>query len=396
MNETVDSSRRRVLAAGAGAIAFAGLGSLAPQVFAKPKNPLPDFAAWKDEQALIVHSATTLETRRGREGTSGITPNHELYVRNNLPAPEEAIIQDRDGWEVAIKGVKNPRTLTVAELKTLGVETVAAVLQCSGNGRAFFDHKASGTQWQVGAAGNVLWSGVPLRAVIDALGGLAGGAKFITSTGGEALPEGLDPKSLIVERSVPLAAQEHALLAWEMNGEPIPLVHGGPLRLVVPGYYGVNNIKYVKQVAFTEEQTGAKIQSSGYRIRSVGEKGSPDQPSMWEMSVKSWVTSPLRDVARGKVQISGVAFGGARALAGVEVSIDGGRTWRKARLVGPDMGQFAWRTFVLDSDLPAGTHSLASRATDNEGNVQPEHFPENERGYGHNGWHRHAVEVTVA
>lgn len=396
MSETIDSGRRRVLAAGAGAMAIAGLGGVAPQVFATSNNPLPGFASWKDPQALIAHSATTLETKRGRVGTSGITPNHELFVRNNLPAPEETITKDRDGWEVSIQGVKHPRTLAVAELKTLGVETVATVLQCSGNGRAFFDHKASGTQWEVGAAGNVLWSGVPLRAVVDALGGLANGVNFITSTGGEVLPEGLDPKTLIVERSVPLAAQKHALLAWEMNGEPIPLAHGGPLRLVVPGYYGVNNIKYVKQVAFTEKQTDAAIQTSGYRMRPVGEKGAPSQQSMWEMSVKSWVTNPLRDMGIGRAQISGVAFGGARALAGVEVSIDGGQTWRKARLVGPDMGQFAWRTFVLDTDLPAGTHSIASRATDSEGNVQPEHFPENERGYGHNGWRRHAVQVTAA
>ena len=95
----------------------------------------------------------------------------------------------------------------------------------------------------------------------------------------------------MVERSIPLKALDQALLAWDMNDEPMPLAHGGPLRMVVPGYFGVNNVKYVDRVAFTEGQSDAKIQASGYRIRPIGEKGAPDQPSMWEMPVKSWVTA---------------------------------------------------------------------------------------------------------
>jgi DMSO/TMAO reductase YedYZ molybdopterin-dependent catalytic subunit len=118
--------------------------------------------------------------------------------------------------------------MTLGELRRLGIETVATVLQCSGNGRAFFDHEASGTQWAVGAAGNVLWSGVPVRAVVEELGGIADGRRFMTSTGGETIPEGIDPKTVMVERSVPVAAMDNAILAWEMNGEWIPLAHGGP------------------------------------------------------------------------------------------------------------------------------------------------------------------------
>ena len=102
------------------------------------------------------------------------------------------------------------------------------VLQCSGNGRAFFPSKPSGTPWTVGAAGCVVWSGVPVRDVVKALGGVADGMVYMTGTGGEVLPAGLDPKTVIVERSVPLAALEDALLAWEMNGEPVSLAHGGP------------------------------------------------------------------------------------------------------------------------------------------------------------------------
>jgi DMSO/TMAO reductase YedYZ molybdopterin-dependent catalytic subunit len=396
MTEIIDSRRRRLLMGSAGAVAAVGLAGVNPRAFAAEEKPFPNYVAWKERDALIFHSAQTFETQRGAVGVSVITPTKELFVRNNLPAPDESIIADRDAWELAVQGTKNARTLTVAELKTLGVETVASVLQCSGNGRAFFDHKASGTPWTVGAAGCVLWTGVPVRRVIEALGGLDKSAKFMTGTGGESLPQGLDPKSLMVERSVPLAALENALLAWEINGEPLPLAHGGPLRLVVPGYYGVNNIKYIRQLAFTEQETDAKIQTSGYRVRPVGEKGAPDQLSMWEMNVKSWVTSPLQQAKTGRTLIQGVAFGGAQAVKGVEVSVDGGKSWQKARFVGPDLGQFAWRPFVLEAELKPGTYLVASRATDSKGNAQPENFPENERGYAHNGWRRHAVEITVA
>ncbi len=178
-------------------------------------------------------------------------------------------------------------------------------------------------------------------------------------------------------------------------GEPLPLAHGGPLRLVIPGFYGVNNIKYVKQVAFTAEQTDAKIQASGYRIRPVGQHGAPDQPSMWEMNVKSWITQPLQQAKAGRVRIQGVAFGGARAVKGVEVSLDGGDHWQMAPFVGPDLGRFAWRPFVLIVDLKPGSYTLASRAIDVEGAYQPQERLDNERGYGHNGWEDHAVKLRV-
>jgi sulfite oxidase len=163
-----------------------------------------------------------------------------------------------------------------------------------------------------------------------------------------------------------------------------------------PGYYGINNIKYVKRVALTEAETDATIQASGYRLRSVGVDGAPDQPTMWDMKVKSWVTNPLMDAASGKVQIHGVAFGGINALESVEVSTDGGQIWQPARFVGPDLGRYAWRPFVLAAELAPGTYAITSRATDSEGNVQEETTEPNHRGYDYAGWNRLAVEVTVA
>ncbi|MEM6490221.1 MAG: molybdopterin-dependent oxidoreductase, partial [Pseudomonadota bacterium] len=269
------------------------------------------------------------------------------------------------------------------------------VLQCSGNGRGFFAHETSGSQWLTGAAGNVMWTGVPVSSVVAALGGVVGGAQYMTGTGGENIPAGLDPLTLMVERSVPIEAHGQALLAWELNGEPLPLAHGGPLRLVVPGYYGVNNVKHIKRLAFTEEQSMAKIQQSGYRMREVGASGAPEQPSMFQMNVKSWITHPLLEASTGRVLINGVAMGGTETLARIEVSLDGGERWAEAEFLGPDLGPYAWRPFMLAADLPAGTHVLASRATTVGGATQPEDFPPNHRGYGHNGWSAHAVEVTV-
>ncbi|WP_166267003.1 sulfite oxidase [Marinobacter caseinilyticus] len=388
-------TRRRLLVGSAGAMASVSLLGLVPLTRAEEAKTLPDYARWKDASALIVHSANTLETKRGAIGSGVVTPSDALYVRNNLPAPSDQIVMDRDAWQVSVDGVNNPQTLTIADLKTIGVETVTAVLQCSGNGRAFFTHGPSGTQWGTGAAGCVVWTGVPLRDLVATLGGVKAGMNYITGTGGESLPDGLDPKTMVVERSIPVEALDQTLLAWEMNDEPLPVANGGPLRLVVAGYFGVNNIKYVKHVGFTEGQTDAKIQASGYRIRPVGEKGAPDQPSMWEMPVKSWVTAPLTTTHKGRNMIYGVAFGGTKPVAKVEVSTDGGKTWKTARFLGPDMGRYAWRPFVLATDLTAGEYRIVSRATDSDGQSQPADRTDNERGYGNTSWRDHGVTVTV-
>lgn len=410
-------ARRRLLIGAAGAIAAPGLahaaaagahpgpdaakaGGAKPAAAGAPAGkPLPPYAGWKRADAMIVHSANTIETRRDAFGSSVITPSDRLYVRNNLPPPDASILDDRDGWQVEIAGVKEPRTLSVAQLKTIGLDTVAMVLQCSGNGRGFFPNKPSGTPWQVGAAGCVVWSGVPVRELVAHCGGLADGAVYMTGTGGEKLPDGLDPNTVMVERSVPKEAMQDALLAWEMNGEPIPLAHGGPLRLIVPGYTGVNSVKYVKRLAFTETQSPAAIQQTGYRLAPPGQKGDPSQPSVWAMGVKSWINTPNAaspGLKAGPAVVQGVAFGGLHGVKTVEVSTDGGKQWQEARLVGPDLGRYAWRQFALTVELPAGEHVLMSRATDTEGNVQEEERPQNAGGYINSSWRDHAVTVTVA
>jgi len=348
---------------------------------------------------LIVHTPTTVETKRTALGTGAITPAERLYIRNNIAAPDVSIVANRDAWQLSVEGVRQPRTLSVAELKTLGLETVAMVLQCSGNGRGYFPSKPNGTKWQVGAAGNLIWSGVPLRAVVESLGGPTAGMRFITGTGGEAVPAGIDPKTVIVERSVPITALGDALLAWEMNGAPVPHAHGGPLRLIVPGYSGVNHIKYIKRLALTRDETDAAIQATRYRLAPLGTKENPSQPAVWEMDPKSWINYPAPDVGpvkRGWVQIHGVAMGGTQAPRKVDVSLDGGTTWREASFIGPNMGRYAWRPFVLQADLKPGAYMMASRVTDSQGRVQVETTPDNTGGYLNSGWRAHAFTVNVA
>lgn len=408
MSEQINLPRRRIMAAAGAAAAWAGLGTAHadPKEPASQSNPgpvsaakpLPEYAKWKNADSLIVHSANTIETRRDAFGNSIITPVDRLFVRNNVNPPSASVMDDPDAWSVAIEGVRKPQALTVAGLKHMGLEALPIVLQCSGNGRAWFKHKPSGTQWQVGAAGCVIFTGVPVAAVVEALGGLADGMTYMTGTGGEEIPAGLDPTSVVIERSVPISAMKDAILAWEINGEPLSLAHGGPLRLIVPGYTGVNNVKYIKRLAFTNAQSPARIQQSSYRLTDIGVKGTAEHPAVWEMPPKSWITSPLdsgKPAKAGSVVIGGLAMGGMEETSKIEVSIDGGKTWKAARFIGPDLGKYAWRQFTFQADLKPGKYELASRTTNAKGETQPENRVENDAGYNNNSWRDHMVSITV-
>ena len=226
--------------------------------------------------------------------------------------------------------------------------------------------------------------------------GIEKDAVFMTSAGVDHEPTGLDPKKAMVERSVPKKVYKDAMLAWEMNGVPLPNAHGGPLRMVTPGYFGINNVKHLGKVAFTTSESSVKYMKKSYRISPIGKKGS-QYPSCWEMPVKSWITRPTDEtgtVKAGKVQIVGVAMGGTKKVRSVKVSVDGGSSWKKAKFIGPNLGKFAWRQFVLETTLSSGTYNIASLAS-NGSDKQPELRMENRRGYAHNGWKDHSVNITV-
>lgn len=355
----------------------------------------------KQSHTFLEHSDLpwALETRRSQFGFGPITPSSHFFVRNNLPMPPTPVTEQGDQWAFTVSGCARSGCLTVGELKGMNLKTVASVIQCSGNGRAFFAHNPSGSQWEVGAAGCALWTGVSLKDVFDHFGGAVGEPAFLTTTGGEELPEGIDRDAVVVERSIPMTkALEDCLLVWEMNGAPLPAVHGGPLRLIVPGYFGVNNVKWVRGVGATERESTAKIQQSGYRFRPRGDAGGPQYPSMWRMPVKSWLNGPGADghpVLAGPITLYGVALSGERGISAVEVSGDAGATWRPATFVGPDLGPNAWRTFSVQTHVDVGQHRFVSRAVDTAGEQQPRLAEDNHRGYGHNGWADHGLVVSA-
>jgi len=398
----IDTSKRNFLT---GSVTLAGVAaatSVLPISIAKANHEdsdpqgLPDFIKWKNRDALVVHSKKGIETHRSAIGESLITPNRNIYIRNNMPTMSDTQIGDRNNWKVSIKGVKNPKTFSLAQLKKLGHTTMATILQCSGNGRGFFAHEVRGSQWKTGAAACVVWTGVPMKVVVDACGGVDSDAVFMTSAGVDHVPTGLDEKKAKVERSVPKKVYKDAMLAWEMNGVPLPNAHGGPLRMVTPGYFGINNVKHLGQVAFTKTESTVKYMKSSYRISPIGKKGS-QYPSCWEMPVKSWITRPTDEtgtVKAGNVQIVGVAMGGTKKVRSVRVSIDGGQSWKKAKVVGPDLGKYAWRQFVFEANLAPGSYNLASMASGG-GKTQPELRYENRRGYAHNGWKDHSVNIKA-
>ena len=394
-------SRRNFLAGTATLAGIAATASVAPITIANAnhsegKKGLPGFIDWKDRDALIVHSDKGIETHRSAIGESLITPNRNVYIRNNMPTMTDTQIGDRKKWKVKIEGVKNPKTFTLAELQKLGHTTMATILQCSGNGRGFFEHKPRGSQWKTGAAACIFWTGVSMKTVVDACGGINSDAVYMTSAGADHEPTGLDPNKAMIERSVPKKLFKDAMLAWEMNGVPVPNAHGGPLRMITPGYFGINNVKHLGKVAFTNSESSVKYMKKSYRISPIGKKGS-QYPSCWEMPVKSWITRPTNEtgtVKAGKVQIVGVAMGGTKKVRSVKVSIDGGSSWKRAKFIGPDLGKFAWRQFVLETTLTAGKYNIASLAS-NGSDRQPELRMENRRGYAHNGWRDHSVQITV-
>ncbi len=356
------------------------------------------------DAAALFHAADAqrdnlqVETAREYLAAEALTPAEVVFVCQHNPLPPKSFSDQP--WSVEISGVHLPRAVSLDEIRSLGNSEVTMVLQCAGNGRAYFPHTmmdGRGPNWQVGAAANVRWRGTPLRALIDVLGGPASARScYVTATGGEPT-RGLErPEDEVVERSIPLSkAYRDGLLAWEMDGEALRPEHGGPVRLIIPGYYGVNNVKWLARLEVSEVESSARMQRTSYRLRPVGQRGDPSQPTMWEMPVKSFTTRlrPLSDPCA--IEVEGVAFSGGGTVVQVKVSFDGGRDWREATFRDPIRGPYAWRRFQAQADIGPGRHVVCTRATDDQGQTQPRTFPPNERGYGNNSWLDHAQEIDI-
>lgn len=306
-----------------------------------------------------------------------LTPNEAFFVRTHHDEPR----LDVATWRLKVEGlVAAPLALTLADLKALPRHEVTAVLQCSGNGRAHFEPRVPGVPWSKGAMGNARWAGARLADVLAKAG--------LKPEGLHVVLQGADqpvlPTTPRFGRSLPIAKALHpdTIVAYEMNGEPLPYLHGFPARLVVPGWVGDDWVKWLTTLRVQRNEFDGFFFQTAYRYPKQpiepGAKVHPeDMAPMSEMPVKSLIASPLAGsrIPRATWPIRGVAWtGGNGRITKVEVSADGGRTWTEARLVGEDR-PYAWRQWALDwqlpADQPAGRLVLLSRATDDRGQTQP-------------------------
>jgi sulfite oxidase len=360
---------------------------------------------------LIVHSQRPVELETPIEllRQHDITPARLIFVRNNQ-ALDKSLSTDPVNdpqWSVELDGlIEFPRSITVAELSEMDQVEQTLVLQCSGNGRAYFSESAaaSGSQWLNGAMANVKFKGVPLKAVIERLkANVSSVAKYVT---GEGKDSPIKADAADFEHSIPLDdALDRSLLALQLNGEPIPAVHGGPVRLVTPGYYGTMNVKWLSRLRFESQETANHHQVKRYRTPLTPiapgakfEYSLDNSEPNWEMRIKSVIFVPLdkQVVPAGKVKVEGVAWNdGAARIATVEVSSDSGATWKKTTLQAPD-SPFAWHHWSTEIDLPRGKHQICCRAIDALGRTQPKdgsiHW--NPAGYAWNGIQSVRVEAT--
>lgn len=326
---------------------------------------------------------------------SFLTPNAEFFVRSHHGAPAVGLRP----WEVVVEGlVEKPLTLSLDDLAAMKTVTVPAVLQCAGNGRGQFRPRMPGTPWERGAVGHAEWSGVRLVDLLEKAG-VKPEAAHIHMVGGDVPPT---PKAPAFIRSIPLdrARAEDVILALTMNGEPLPVLHGGPARLVVPGWAANSWSKWIRRLVVSAEESQLFYMKAGYRMPRTpvppGVNPPPgDMVSVQWMNVKSLITSPgpSAKVGRGPVEVRGVAWTGDGHVMKVEVSTVQDPTWREAELIdAPRPG--SWCRFKIAWTPPAaGAFTLQARATDSKGEVQPETPPWNKSGYLWNGYDRVACTV---
>jgi sulfite oxidase len=325
-----------------------------------------------------------------------ITPIERLFVRNTGAMPAFTN-EELAAWTLHIDGfVERPRIFTLAELRRdFEPVTVTAVVECAGNGRAFFPEPAGTVLWRYGAVGCVRWTGVRMGDLI----GACGPRPEAIYTGHHSPDLYLDGSGPAISRGLPIekARAPETLVAYAINGEPMPALHGGPLRLVAPGYPGASFQKWLTRVELRDrEHDGERMGDGHYRMpKTPVRPGEPYDPASFEiitdMPVRSLITWPADGFALPSGQpfeVRGHAWSGHVPVAKVELSADGGRSWRHADLV-PAAERFAWRRFRGTLTAPPGATEIIARATDVQGRAQPlDSGPWNPRGYLNNLCHR--------
>lgn len=326
-----------------------------------------------------------------------VTPNDLFYVRSHFPVPK----LDAGGWRLKVEGaVERPLHLTYEEIRKMPGRTLTATLECAGNSRAFLVPKAKGVPWELGAVSNAEWTGVPLADLLERAG-VKNGAVEVVLEGADAGTIKDDPKPagpVHFARSLPLerARKGNVLLAHRMNQADLPAAHGFPLRAVVPGWYGMASVKWLTRIVVTERPFNGFFQSIDYSTFTRRD-GLVSVLPITEMQVKAEVARPAAGevIAAGTdYRVHGAAWSGDAAVAKVEVSADGGKTWAAARLLGQAVPH-AWRLWEYRWHTPtrAGRYSLMARATDERGQTQPLKRDPDRRNYVVN--HVLPVEVDV-
>jgi DMSO/TMAO reductase YedYZ molybdopterin-dependent catalytic subunit len=328
---------------------------------------------------------------------SSITPTEQFFVRTHFKIPHLS----RDEWRLTCGGdVERELTFNYEELTSLPSQTVAATIECAGNGRVFLTPKAEGVQWELGAVGTASWTGVPLSVILDRAGVKDGAVDVILrgADKGELVEAPKTPGEIHFARSLPLevANRPEVLLAYRMNGEELAPEHGFPVRVVVPGWYGMASVKWLNHIEVSDEPFQGYWQTAEYS-RWSRHAGDPTSTPLGEMHVKSQIARPMRGerIARTiPYRVCGAAWSGGTGIANVEVTADGGQSWQEATLLG-DATPFAWRLWEFQWRPPAtpGTYVLMSRATDCQGRQQPSIYNVDNKAYLIN--HTLRIEVEV-
>jgi DMSO/TMAO reductase YedYZ molybdopterin-dependent catalytic subunit len=389
--------RRRFLAGsvaalGASALPVRALADSVQLPFANGDRPLLAFPQ-KRPLLVLTPRPPQLETPFAVFDQGVYTPNDAFFVRWHLSNIPQHV--DASAHRIAVSGeVNRPLSLSLDDLASLPQVEIAAVNQCSGNGRGLSAPRVAGGQWDNGAMGNALWTGVRLRDVLDRAG-LKATARQVQFGGLEspALPTTPDfRKSLDVDK----ARGDDILIAYAMNGAPLPLLNGFPVRLIVPGWYSTYWVKMLSAITVLDHVDDNFWMKTAYRIPDTpdnsvipGATGFPTIP-INRMRVRSFATNVV-DGAKidPKLQeLRGIAFDGGSGIKRVEVSIDGGTTWRDATL-GPDVGKYSFRRWSASLQTRAGqTYTIAVRATANDGAMQPA-----TQGWNPSGYLRNAIET---
>jgi sulfite oxidase len=326
---------------------------------------------------LIVHEDEPFNAETGPAALAEgpVTATDAFYVRGHGPVP--AI--DPATWRLRVEGlVERTLDLSLATLREAFRErTVTATLQCAGNRRAGLMALRAipgEAPWGPGATGTATWTGVALADVL-AVAGPQPAAEHVGFEGADMCAEANPPQRF--GGSIPLAkaGRPEVLLAWEMNGEPLPPVHGAPLRLVAPGYIGARSIKWLDRIDVRAQPWDGYYQRVVYRLLPEGETPAPDAGMpLGLVALNSDILSPAdgATVPAGPVEVRGYAFaGGERYVARVDVSLDGGGTWSQAELL-DDLGPWAWRQWRITLEIPAGDAEILVRAWDSSAATQPD------------------------